>query len=221
MVFVSVKFGAPSLQRNSRPAGWAERSCSSVIPVSLCRFLSKRPWNLSRLAVGSLSDVPSSLYCADYSVWWLPPPHSDSRCLSASSSFSPLPHTLTEAAGQGSYCAELCFKGTEPRTLKHTHSETRGVHTRDVNARPRNSLTAQTGTETDYRYRSGSSCPPPVRSSVPSRFYFHHPELFLGGLVTARLWTAAYFPVTVYFWIDPQEDLYSITVSGLDLVDYK
>lgn len=122
------KFGAASLQRNSRPAVWSERSRSSVIPVSLCRFLSKQPWNLSRLTSAEPRQASSSspLFCAYYSVWW--PPCSSRRqprvsvsvrveLLSSSASH-------TEAAGQGSCCAQLCFKGTEPRALKHAHSET-------------------------------------------------------------------------------------------------
>lgn len=99
----------PLLQRNSRPAGCAEGSVSPVIPVSLWRFLSKQPWNLSRLKNRRSSRVSATGSCFSLlgSAGW-----GSLARLSASlraQLLFPLPShsdTHTGAEAQGSRCAE-------------------------------------------------------------------------------------------------------------------
>lgn len=152
-----LKFGAPSLQRNSRPAGWAESS--SVIPVSLCRFLSKQPWNLSgrRASLVSVKVLFLSAFCELFHLTV----QLQTPCISASSSSPPRLHTHTEAPGQGSYCAELGFKGTEPRTLKHTHTETE-AYTR---------VTSPHGPGIPWQRKLARSPTAGTGAAVPSYFY--------------------------------------------------
>lgn len=151
-----VQFGAPSLQRNSRPAGWAESSYGSVILVSLCRFLSK-----TAVKPGPPDDMRAPQFCfvflkkrraillyilrivesdehirrgAPRSAFRVPPP--------------PLLHSQTQKRpGRDRIALISVLKGPS-----HAHSHrVRGAHTRDVTPRPRNSLTAQTGTDSDCR----------------------------------------------------------------------
>lgn len=124
-------------------------------------------------------------------------------CLSASSSLSPLAHT-DEQPGRDRIALSSVLKGQS-----HAHSDThahrdRGVHTCDVSARPRNSLTAQTGTESDCRYRCCSSPLLIALFICTFLFLFHATVVF--SLTRDRLSEqhqgTQYFRVTVYFWME-------------------
>lgn len=164
-------FRAQSLQRNSRRAGWAEGSDSSVIPFSLRRFLSKQPWKFSGPSVRRSSQKSDTAYLFSklcfYSVCSL----GSQRSLRVELLFRLPSHT---EAGRDRI-AELAFKGTES-VWRHG---------------PRNSLTLSVPELLPL--------PPPGRdgySFVP--FYFRITPDFLGWLVTR--WTArSIFRVTVYF----------------------
>lgn len=101
--------------------------------------------------------------------------------LSASSSFSPqlYTHTHTQTAGQDRIALSSVLKGQTWTDYACSHRGAR-VHVTS----PRNSLTAKTGTESDYRYRSCCSSP-----LLDGFLLILTPEgFFLGRLVT-DCWT--------------------------------